>query len=90
MIYEKTGKRPIVLLDDVFSELDETREDLAVFYLSILWPLSCKVTAQNSQQGKKWDLARWILMTGRAGPQQRALGSPPLLPLTAFPREDRC
>lgn len=58
--------------------------------LSILWPLSCKVTAQNSQQGKKWDLARWTLMTRRAGPKQRALGSPPLLPLTAFPGEDRC
>lgn len=26
LIYEKTGKRPIVLLDDVFSELDETRQ----------------------------------------------------------------
>lgn len=26
MIYEKTGKRPVVLLDDVFSELDEKRQ----------------------------------------------------------------
>ncbi|MDO4967279.1 MAG: DNA replication and repair protein RecF [Candidatus Saccharibacteria bacterium] len=26
MIYERVGKRPIVLLDDVFSELDETRQ----------------------------------------------------------------
>lgn len=26
MIYEKTNKKPIVLLDDVFSELDETRQ----------------------------------------------------------------
>ena len=26
MIYEKVGKRPVVLLDDVFSELDETRQ----------------------------------------------------------------
>ena len=26
LIYEKVGKRPIVLLDDVFSELDETRQ----------------------------------------------------------------
>lgn len=26
LIYEKTGKRPIVLLDDVFSELDEMRQ----------------------------------------------------------------
>ena len=26
LIYERTGKRPIVLLDDVFSELDETRQ----------------------------------------------------------------
>jgi DNA replication and repair protein RecF len=26
MIYEKTGKRPVVLLDDVFSELDEMRQ----------------------------------------------------------------
>jgi DNA replication and repair protein RecF len=26
LIYEKTGKKPIVLLDDVFSELDEMRQ----------------------------------------------------------------
>ena len=30
LIYEQTGRRPVVLLDDVFSELDETRQKCLV------------------------------------------------------------
>jgi DNA replication and repair protein RecF len=66
------GEEPVLLLDDVFAELDATRQDLLARRLAMAEGRQVFVTApRRDELPQAFDLPRWRMDSGQATPEGR-------------------